>query len=149
MSNKYELALQTPTVLINVVVKDAAGKTDQIQVEFKRYSITEANKQLAKFDKIAESNQASIEATKDNGSIWESEVVNDATEVKAFIKEQIVDFKNVKGVDDSGKVIKVQSVRAAGDLDIYFDLLWNSSPYRDSLRTSALAAIQNLASQNT
>jgi hypothetical protein len=146
---KYELALQTATVLINAVVKDAAGKTDQLQIEFKRYPIQEANKHLAKFDKIAEANQQTLEATKDgSSSIWESDVVNSAEDVKAFVKEHIVDFKNVKGQDDSGKTIKVPSVRANGDLDLYFDMLWSSFPYRDSLRTACLQAIQNTASNS-
>jgi len=146
---KYSLALQTPTVLINAIVKDSAGKTDQLQIEFKRYPIQEANQHLTKFDKIAESNQQTLEAIKDgSSSIWESSVVNEAEDVKAFVKEHIVDFKNVKGQDDSGKVVKVASVRANGDLDSYFDLLWGSFPYRDALRTSCLQAIQNTASNS-
>jgi len=146
---KYDLVLQTPSVLINVLVKDAAGKSDQLQVEFKRYPIQEANKHLAKFDKIAESNQQTLEATKDgSSSIWESSIVNEAEDVKAFVKEHIVDFKNVKGQDDNGKTVKVISVRANGDLDVYFDMLWNSFPYRDALRSATLQAIQNTASNS-
>lgn len=143
---KYDLALQTPTVLLDVKVRDAAGKTDHLQVEFKRYPITEANKHLAEFDKIAEANQQVLEATKDGGSIWESSVVNDATDVKDFVKKHIVDFKNVKGTDESGKVVKVNSVKAQGDLEPYFDMLWASFPYRDALRTATLQAIQNTSS---
>jgi len=145
---KYDLALQTPSIIINVLVKDAAGKTDQIQVEFKRYPILEANKQLAKFDKIAESNQQVLEAVKDNGSIWETSVVNEAEDIKAFVKENILDFKNVKAQDENGKTIKVPSIKGAGDLDTYFDMLWNSFPYREAIRSATLQAIQNTASNS-
>lgn len=145
---KYELTLQTPTVILDVKVRDAAGKTDHVQVEFKRYSITEANKHLAEFDKIAESNQQVLEAVKDGGSIWETSVVNDATDVKDFVRKHIVDFKNVKAQDESGKIIKVTSVKAQGDLEPYFDMLWGSFPYRDALRTATLQAIQNTSSSN-
>ena len=140
---KYNLMLQTPTVTLDIKVRDAAGKTDALQVEFLRYPILEANKHLAEFDAIAESNQKVLEATKDGGSIWESSVVNDATDVKDFVKKHIVDFKNVKGTDESGKVVKVNSVKAQGDLEPYFDMLWASFPYRDALRTATLQAIQN------
>jgi hypothetical protein len=145
--SKYTLALQTPSVILNVPVKDAAGKTDQLQVEFKRYPIKEANQHLAKFDKIAEANQQTLEATKDgSSSIWESSVVNEAEDIKAFVREHIVDFLNVRAVNDSGKQIKVPSVKAEGDLDTYFNMLWDSFPYRDALRTATLQAIQNTAS---
>lgn len=146
---QYSLALQTPTVIIDVKVKDSSGKGDNLQVEFKRYPILEANKILAEFDKIAESNQKTLEDMKDsNQSIWESSVVNEATDVKEFIRKHIVDFKNVRGQDDSGKTIKVTSVQSQGDLDKYFELLWASFPYRDALRSAALSAIQNTASNS-
>ena len=143
---KYTLALQTPTVIINAIAKDAAGKTEQIQIEFNRYEVQEATKHLAEHDKIQEANKQIIDGTSENGTFWESSVVNEATEMKDFVRKHIVDFKKVKGQDDSGKVITVQSVKAAGDLDAYFDLLWKSTPYREALRSSCLQAIQNTAS---
>ena len=144
---KYNLALQTPTVTLEVKVRDAAGKADTLQVEFRRYNISEANVLLAEFDGIAASNQKVLsDLQESNGSIWESSVVNDATDVKDFVKKHIVDFKNVKGTDESGKVVKVNSVKAQGDLEPYFDMLWASFPYRDALRTATLQAIQNTSS---
>src|SRR5574343_344671 len=52
---KFTLALQTPSVLLNVLVKDVAGKTDQLQVEFKRYEAKEAYEQMAIMTKLGDS----------------------------------------------------------------------------------------------
>lgn len=52
---KFTLALQTPTILLNVTATDAAGKTEQIQVEFKRYEAEEAYAQMEAYEKLGES----------------------------------------------------------------------------------------------
>jgi hypothetical protein len=144
---QFELELATPSILLNVKVKDASGQSETHQVEFKRYGVQESYDWMAKWDECVKTTKLALEPYegKEDSSILECPEFRDELHFLAFVKNHVVDFKNAKAKDEvSGKAIKVPSVKDAGHLDHYLTLFWNKSQaHRTALKDACLQAIQN------
>lgn len=144
---QFTLELQTPTILLNLKPKDAAGKTDNLAVEFKRYNAAEGSKKLSEYEAIAKKIRTNFDAT-DDADI-ESLSFNDTEVFKDFVRAEIKDFKKVKTIiEGKPKVVnslaEISAESGTSQVSAYFELLWNSAPYRNALLSGVVQALSNL-----
>lgn len=160
---KYALALQTPTIVLNVVAKDGGGNVDKFRVEYKRYDLDKSKQKLKEFDALYEdfnnfnrnataSTEYEIESNKDKLQIILDEL---NIKVKEFVKNEVIGFRDIKCRDAFGKVVETikdtttegdnfeQWGEAANCTNAWFEHFWSSNPYKEAIHTGMLSAIRN------
>jgi hypothetical protein len=160
---KYNLALQTPTIILPIVAKDSAGNTDRFEVEFKRYDLEKSKAKLKEFDVLYdEFNKFNLEVksiTEDEIDIKKEQLQKVLADLdislKEFTEKEVVSFRNIKCRDASGKVVLTLKNTALAEDDFeqwgeakncthaWFEHFWSSTPYKEAINKGMLSAIRN------
>jgi hypothetical protein len=129
-----QLMLQAATVWMILAVEDVGVGVEhpatQMQVECKRYSLSQSQVQLRKMQEILSPVMGS-----EVGASAEAVQVADES-YKAFMREQIVGFKGVPVAGGS-----VVDVSAAGEVDEVFTACWDSRRFNAELQRVVLEVL--------
>jgi hypothetical protein len=144
MALAIKLKLQTPTIELNIVAKDASGNSESIKIGFKRYSVEATREKFKALQLIQDT------------------ISNDSTgspELDAFVTDEIVYIKGATiTIEDSAagteRVVVISDTRTAkpietlwGDSEECKDLLTSvyltSAPYRVSILDNMQKAFLN------
>lgn len=156
---KFELALQTPSVILPIVPQDCLGKKDNFGAEFKRYNVEDAQQKFKDFKALFNTNddltEEQLEALTDTElADIEAQASEIAEKVKVFVKNEVLSFRDVKCYL-KGKLVKaIKNTEEAGDdldnwggaancTNAWFDHFWSSMPYRDAIRNALFDALRN------
>ena len=144
MAVQINLKLQTPTIELPVVAKDAAGNTESLKIGFKRYDVEQTRK---KFEELT--------------SIYKriTEDSPDTEELDNFIRNEVVYIKGASiSISSSDSAIEKEitiadsrTVKAVDGLwssneecvDVLLRAYLNSAPYRAAINTAMSKALLN------
>lgn len=156
---KFELALQTDTVIIPISPQDCLGKKDNFSAEFKRYNVVDAQIKYKEFRAIFNKDNALSETeleslSEEQLAIMEAEADEVSDKVKQFVRKELISFRDIKCFL-KGKLVKTikNTEQADDDFDnwgeaknctnAWFDFFWSSMPYRDAIRNAMFDALRN------
>jgi len=133
MTKQFYIKLQTPTVELPVTATDASGKTETIQVGFKRYSLDQLE---AKFNETTDLTESDMDfLTKEiiyikNGTL---EVYDDGKYLEDFIVKDTREVEPNEFFQDTKDALVVL-------LGYYL----NSSPWKDALIAAYTNSVKNM-----
>ncbi len=161
--SKYFLQLQTPTVELTIIGKDASGATVDIAAGIKRYEIEEAQEKFEQFNSINKE-LAAVETDQANGIEVDKSYLKTlrnetAVKITEFLKEEIVYLKKVQLMEETspgnyGKGPYIPDTRTFKDdslwkdghtscLDFLLDMLLASAVWRGQIVSAVFSAFAN------
>ena len=144
---KYDLPLQTPTVVLNITPTDCTSAQNNFKAEFKRYYIDVSTEKRNRFGEI-------LQMAEELNSVPDAVILAKEQAVKDFVWDEIVSFQDIRCYS-GGKFIKLlKHTGKAEDEEgtwgdaknctrFWFDLFWSSQPYRVALIAGMFSALNN------
>jgi hypothetical protein len=144
MSLSIKLKLQTPTIELVVVAKDASGNSETIKVGFKRYSVEESKIKFKELEQIQSKLTLDTVETEELDNFIKGEIVY-IKGASITIEDSATGTERIMSIPDSRTIKPIETLWSDADecKDLLTSAYLTSAPYRVSLLDSMQKAFLN------